>query len=78
MVDKLLPSLVVAVICALPTDIPTTFPVLSTDSKEQLKKEITLKVVYYPNNSKITRYETKSIKPEKTTSLICNSIRYFR
>lgn len=37
-------------------------------SKEQLKKEITLKVVYYPNNSKITRYETKSIKPEKTTT----------
>ena len=36
-------------------------------SKEQLKKEITLKVVYYPNNSKITKYETKSIKPATTT-----------
>lgn len=31
-------------------------------SDEQLKEDITLKVVYYPNNSKVTKYSTKKIK----------------
>lgn len=36
-------------------------------SNEQLKKKITLKVVYYPNNSKITKYSTKTINNITTT-----------
>ena len=37
-------------------------------SDEQLKEKITFKVVYYPNNSKITKYETKSIAAVKKTT----------
>lgn len=37
-------------------------------SSEQLNKTITFKVVYYPNNSKITKYETKTLEPKKTTT----------
>lgn len=37
-------------------------------SSEQLKEKITFKVVYYPNNSKITKYETKTLEPKKTTT----------
>ncbi len=37
-------------------------------SSEQLQEDITFKVVYYPNNSKITRYSTKTLKAEKTTT----------
>mgnify|MGYP000129306562 FL=1 len=39
-------------------------------SKEQLENDITLKVVYYPNNSKITKYQTKTIKEVKQTKKI--------
>lgn len=39
-------------------------------SKEQLDNDITLKVVYYPNNSKITKYETETIKKVKQTKKI--------
>lgn len=35
-------------------------------SKEQLLEKITLKVVYYPNNSKISKYSTKTINPTTT------------
>ena len=37
-------------------------------SDTQLKKDITLKVVYYPNNSKITDYETRTIKASNKTT----------
>ena len=37
-------------------------------SSKQLEKDITFKVVYYPNNSKMTKYETKTIKQEKKTT----------
>lgn len=37
-------------------------------SKKQLEKDITFKVVYYPNNSKITDYSTRTIKEEKKTT----------
>lgn len=37
-------------------------------SDEQLKKDITFKIVYYPNNSKITDYSTKTIKVQKKTT----------
>lgn len=37
-------------------------------SKKQLKQDITFKIVYYPNNSKVTAYATKSIKQSKTTT----------
>lgn len=36
-------------------------------SSEQRKKKITLKVVYYPNNSKVTKYSTKTINTSTTT-----------
>lgn len=36
-------------------------------SNEQLNEDITLKVVYYPNNSKVTKYSTKKLKSVKTT-----------
>lgn len=36
-------------------------------SSEQLKKNLTLKVVYYPNNSKITKYVTKTLNNIMTT-----------
>lgn len=37
-------------------------------SKKQLEEKITFKVVYYPNNSKITKYETKTLNGiSKTT-----------
>ena len=37
-------------------------------SKDQLDKKITFKIVYYPNNSKITKYEVKTLNgKEKTT-----------
>ena len=36
-------------------------------SKEQLDNDITLKVVYYPNNSKVAKYETKTIKKIRQT-----------
>lgn len=37
-------------------------------SDKQLEEKITFKVVYYPNNSKVTKYETKTINgKEKTT-----------
>lgn len=36
-------------------------------SDEQLKEKITLKVVYYPNNSKITKYSTRTINDVTTT-----------
>ena len=37
-------------------------------SSDQLDSDITFKVVYYPNNSKITDYETKTIKKNKKTT----------
>ncbi len=37
-------------------------------SKEQMDKKITFKVVYYPNNSKVTKYETKIIENKKSTT----------
>lgn len=36
-------------------------------SSKQLKKNLTLKVVYYPNNSKITKYVTKTLNNIMTT-----------
>ena len=36
-------------------------------SDDQLKEKITLKVVYYPNNSKITKYQTRTINNITTT-----------
>jgi len=36
-------------------------------SKEQMNKKITFKVVYYPNNSKVTKYETKTLENKSTT-----------
>ena len=39
-------------------------------SDEQLKGKITLKVVYYPNNSKIAKYSTRSINNVATTKNI--------
>lgn len=36
-------------------------------SSEQLKKNLTLKVVYYPNNSKVTKYVTKTLNNIITT-----------
>lgn len=41
-------------------------------SSDQLKKKITFKVVYYPNNSKMTKYETKTIKQVKKTTTAKN------
>ena len=37
-------------------------------SKEQLKNKITFKVLYYPNNSRITKYVTKSIEVQKKST----------
>lgn len=37
-------------------------------SKEELKKDIMLKLVYYPNNSKIAKYETKVLKRKVETT----------
>ena len=37
-------------------------------SNEQLKENITLKVVYYPNNSKVTKYKTRTINNVKKTT----------
>ena len=37
-------------------------------SSEDLKKEITFKVIYYPNNSSVTKYSEKTIKVEKITT----------
>lgn len=37
-------------------------------SNEQLKEKITLKVVYYPNNSKVTKYKTRTINNVKKTT----------
>lgn len=37
-------------------------------SKEELKKKITFKVVYYPNNSKVTKYSTKELNNITTTT----------
>lgn len=42
-------------------------------SDEQLKEKITLKVVYYPNNSKITKYQTRSINNVPTTKKVNGS-----
>ena len=39
-------------------------------SDAQLKKKITLKVLYYPNNSKIIKYNTKTVNEVTTTKLI--------
>lgn len=36
-------------------------------SKEQLKEKIVLKVVYYPNNSKVSSYSTKELNDKTTT-----------
>ena len=36
-------------------------------SKEQLNEKITLKVVYYPNNSKVTKYSTRTINNVSNT-----------
>ena len=36
-------------------------------SKEQLNEKITLKVVYYPNNSKVTKYFTRTINNVSNT-----------
>lgn len=44
-------------------------------SDNQLKKKITLKVIYYPNNSKVTKYITKVVNNVTTTKAIngnCN------
>ncbi len=37
-------------------------------SKIQLKDNVTFKVVYYPNNSKISKYSTKNLKINTTTT----------
>lgn len=37
-------------------------------SKNDINKNITFKVIYYPNNSKITKYSTKKINNIKTTT----------
>ena len=37
-------------------------------SDKQLKEDISFKVVYYPNNSKVTKYHIKTIKGKKTTT----------
>lgn len=37
-------------------------------SEKQLEKEIAFKVIYYPNNSKITKYSIKKIKSEEQTT----------
>lgn len=37
-------------------------------SNEQLNEKITLKVVYYPNNSKVTKYQTRTINNVTTTT----------
>lgn len=37
-------------------------------SNEQLKKKITLKVIYYPNNSKVSKYSSKTINTQTTTN----------
>ncbi|MBQ9013743.1 MAG: Ig-like domain-containing protein [Bacilli bacterium] len=37
-------------------------------SKNQLKNDVTLKVIYYPNNSKITKYVTKTLKTSQKTT----------
>lgn len=37
-------------------------------SKEQMQEKITFKIVYYPNNSKMTRYETKTLEEVKKTT----------
>ena len=37
-------------------------------SKDQLKNKITFKVVYYPNNSKISKYSEKTINPNTVTT----------
>lgn len=42
-------------------------------SDEQLKEKITLKVVYYPNNSKVTKYSTRTINNVTTTKKIDGS-----
>lgn len=42
-------------------------------SSEQLQKKITLKVVYYPNNSKVSKYEIRSINNETTTKNVSGS-----
>lgn len=44
-------------------------------SDSDIKKDITLKVVYYPNNSKVIKYKTKVLKYQKPTKQIngyCN------
>lgn len=42
-------------------------------SKEQLNKKITFKIVYYPNNSKISKYKTRTINNIPTTKKINGS-----
>lgn len=42
-------------------------------SKEDLEKDITFKVVYYPNNSKISKYSLETINNTKTTKKITGS-----
>ncbi len=37
-------------------------------SEEQMKEEITFKVVYYPNNSKVSKYKTRKLENKKTTT----------
>jgi len=44
-------------------------------SKDQLKEEITMKVVYYPNNSKVSNYSTKTINfntTKKSKNGVCD------
>ena len=46
-------------------------------SKKDLEKKVYLKVTYYPNNSKITKYDVKSVSTPKTTKAYigeCNLI----
>ena len=39
-------------------------------SSSELNKKITFKVIYYPNNSKITKYKTKTINNSTTTKKV--------
>lgn len=37
-------------------------------SEKQMEEEITFKVVYYPNKSKVSKYKTKKVENKKTTT----------
>lgn len=37
-------------------------------SKKQLEQDITFKVIYYPNNSKVSKYKTRKLSSDKNTT----------